>query len=403
MEVGTHSPWVSRLFKERGFEVIVANPASATDRGESAEDRSLRCADAGAAGPTGPSPSGAGTAPRREAQQHRAMSKRAMDWALQNLLINQVRGLTKGWGTAPRSGPCRRRPWATSRSRSRHLAEHNRAAQQRHPGHGQASQGTDREHVSRGSPSAAGVGRGTDHVVVVHPDLGGSQPFRQEPRGGRLSGSVPRAGSSGSSDRSWGSARLATRPCDAIWCKRPLCSGATGSGQRPEALGQGISPGGSNGKKRAGSRSLGSRGAHRLGSRGDLCPLRNADLTVSQPETAEARRAADATPALGRRETKMPSHGDCEMSLGSRPSIRTHPAPEPTTPIKSAEEASQRGSPSTGTARLCTCGQPKAGARTQPGYHGAGPAQGMHTARGWLPTCLATSISHYRYPGGPAP
>ncbi|MBK7782144.1 MAG: transposase [Ardenticatenia bacterium] len=26
MEVGTHSPWVSRLFKERGFEVIVANP-----------------------------------------------------------------------------------------------------------------------------------------------------------------------------------------------------------------------------------------------------------------------------------------------------------------------------------------------------------------------------------------
>ena len=26
MEVGTHSPWVSRLFKTRGFKVITANP-----------------------------------------------------------------------------------------------------------------------------------------------------------------------------------------------------------------------------------------------------------------------------------------------------------------------------------------------------------------------------------------
>ncbi|MBK7779395.1 MAG: IS110 family transposase [Ardenticatenia bacterium] len=45
--------------------------------------------------------------------------------------------------------------------------------------------------------SAAGVGRGTDHVVVVHPDLGGSQPFRQSRVVGAYLGLCPGQRSSG--------------------------------------------------------------------------------------------------------------------------------------------------------------------------------------------------------------
>ncbi len=38
LEIGTHSPWISRLLSELGHEVIVANAASgAADRGESQE------------------------------------------------------------------------------------------------------------------------------------------------------------------------------------------------------------------------------------------------------------------------------------------------------------------------------------------------------------------------------
>ena len=51
LEIGTHSPWISRLLSELGHEVIVAQCAQgATDRREPQERRSAGCADLGAAG-----------------------------------------------------------------------------------------------------------------------------------------------------------------------------------------------------------------------------------------------------------------------------------------------------------------------------------------------------------------
>ena len=51
LEIGTHSPWVSRLLSELGHEVIVANARKVRlDRGEPQERRSAGCADAGAVG-----------------------------------------------------------------------------------------------------------------------------------------------------------------------------------------------------------------------------------------------------------------------------------------------------------------------------------------------------------------
>src|SRR6185369_16817952 len=52
LEIGTHSPWISRLLRELRHEVIVANARKVRLIGESRQERrSARCADAGAAGP----------------------------------------------------------------------------------------------------------------------------------------------------------------------------------------------------------------------------------------------------------------------------------------------------------------------------------------------------------------
>jgi len=52
VEIGTHSPWISRLLSELGHEVIVANARKVRlIGGESQKRRSSGCADAGAAGP----------------------------------------------------------------------------------------------------------------------------------------------------------------------------------------------------------------------------------------------------------------------------------------------------------------------------------------------------------------
>ena len=51
MEVGTHSPWVSRLLTRLGHQVIVANAREVKLITESSrKKRSARCADAGAFG-----------------------------------------------------------------------------------------------------------------------------------------------------------------------------------------------------------------------------------------------------------------------------------------------------------------------------------------------------------------
>jgi hypothetical protein len=51
LEIGTHSPWISRLLRELGHEVIVANARKVRlIGGEPQERRSAGCAEAGAAG-----------------------------------------------------------------------------------------------------------------------------------------------------------------------------------------------------------------------------------------------------------------------------------------------------------------------------------------------------------------
>jgi transposase len=101
MEVGTHSPWVSRLFKDRGFHVITANPRQVRLISESQRktDRldAEMLARLGRVDPKLLSPvqhRGAQT------QEHRAMMQ-GRDGLVRcrTLLINQVRGLVKALGT----------------------------------------------------------------------------------------------------------------------------------------------------------------------------------------------------------------------------------------------------------------------------------------------------------------
>jgi transposase len=51
IEVGTHSPWVSRLLQQLGHEVVVANPKQVkADHGEQPERRSIGRSNLGTTG-----------------------------------------------------------------------------------------------------------------------------------------------------------------------------------------------------------------------------------------------------------------------------------------------------------------------------------------------------------------
>lgn len=101
MEVGTHSPWVSRLFKARGFQVITANPRQVRLIAESQRktDRldAQLLARLGRLDPSLLSPVQHRGA---QAQEHRALLQ-GRDGLVRcrTLLINQVRGLAKSLGT----------------------------------------------------------------------------------------------------------------------------------------------------------------------------------------------------------------------------------------------------------------------------------------------------------------
>ena len=100
MEVGTHSPWVSRLFKTRGFKVITANPRQVRliTEGKHKTDRfdAEMLARLGRADPALLSPV---RHRGEEAQKHRSLLQ-ARDGLVRCrvLLINQVRGMAKSLG-----------------------------------------------------------------------------------------------------------------------------------------------------------------------------------------------------------------------------------------------------------------------------------------------------------------
>jgi len=100
MEVGTHSPWVSRLFRDRGFEVITANPRQVrlisdsprkTDRFDSEFLARLGRADPKLLSPV--------VHRSEETQKHRALLQ-SRDGLVRcrTLFINQVRGMAKSLG-----------------------------------------------------------------------------------------------------------------------------------------------------------------------------------------------------------------------------------------------------------------------------------------------------------------
>ena len=100
IEVGTHSPWVSRLFTARGFRVIVANPRQVRLISESQHKTdhfdARMLARLGRADPKLLSPV---QHRGEEAQKDRALL-RVRDGLVRcrTLLINQVRGITKSLG-----------------------------------------------------------------------------------------------------------------------------------------------------------------------------------------------------------------------------------------------------------------------------------------------------------------
>jgi transposase len=100
MEVGTHSPWISRLFKDRGFKVITGNPRQVrliSDNPHNTDRLDPKLlARLGRADPLLLSPVEHRS---EEVQKHRALLQ-SRDGLVRcrTLLINQVRGMAKSLG-----------------------------------------------------------------------------------------------------------------------------------------------------------------------------------------------------------------------------------------------------------------------------------------------------------------
>jgi len=108
MEVGTHSPWASRVFKARGFRVIVANPRQvrliSASQHKSDQFDAHMLARLGRADPKLLSP----VQHRGEETQRDRALLQARDGLVRCrvLLINQVRGVTKSLGVrVPKCSP----------------------------------------------------------------------------------------------------------------------------------------------------------------------------------------------------------------------------------------------------------------------------------------------------------
>lgn len=98
MEVGTHSPWVSRLLQDQGYECLVANPASLHRKGRKKSDRidAEKLARWARSDPEMLEPV---QHPGADIQADMAVvhSRRALVEA-RTKLINRTRGLVKSWG-----------------------------------------------------------------------------------------------------------------------------------------------------------------------------------------------------------------------------------------------------------------------------------------------------------------
>lgn len=300
MEVGTHSPWVSRLFKERGFEVIVANPRQVrliaasqrkTDRFDAQMLARLGRVDPALLAPV----QHRGV----EAQQHRAMMQ-ARDGLVRcrTLLINQVRGLTKAMGVRlPRSGAgafaCQARATLgdkqflgldTLLSTIEQLSSDIRAMDKQV-----------KELIESTYPEAAhlqqvsGVGPITSLWYLL--TLEDPSRFAKSRVVGAYLGLCPGQRSSGEQRPQLGISKAGDETLRRYLVQAAHCIlGPLGPDTDLRRFGQAISSrGGSNGKKRAVvavARKLAVL-LHRLWVTGETyVPLRNADLTASQSEAA---------------------------------------------------------------------------------------------------------------------
>jgi transposase len=98
MEVGTHSPWVSRLLEELGHDCLVANPASLHRKGRKKSDRidAEKLARWARSDPEMLEPVRHASA-QVQADMALIHSRRSLVEA-RTKLINRVRGLVKSWG-----------------------------------------------------------------------------------------------------------------------------------------------------------------------------------------------------------------------------------------------------------------------------------------------------------------
>ena len=229
LEIGTHSPWISRLLSELGHEVIVANARKVRLIGESRKKDDRLDAQT-LARLARIDPQLLYPVKHRSAQaQADLMTIRARAGLVRarTALVNTARGLAKSYGERLRGCNVRNmnpekaeslspelqaalEPLLNAiESLSERIVEYNerieKLAQQSYP---------------QGGAAEADQGRGHADRADVHADAGRSASFSQEPRRGLLSGiaaGTEKLGAERAADCT--SAKKAIRICVRCWCR----------------------------------------------------------------------------------------------------------------------------------------------------------------------------------------
>ena len=229
LEIGTHSPWISRLLSELGHEVIVANARKVRLIGESrkkddrldaqtlarlaridpellypVKHRSVQ-AQADLMTDSGACWAGAGA---NGAGQHGSRAGQ------------ELRGTLARMQRAQHECGESRKLESRTASRTGTAVERNRVAERAHRGIQRAHREPGAAELSAGGAAEADQGRGHADRADVPADAGRSASFPQEPRRGLLSGTATRTTETRDrANRSCTSARKAIPICERCWCK----------------------------------------------------------------------------------------------------------------------------------------------------------------------------------------
>src|SRR6266576_2288607 len=202
LEIGTHSPWISRLLRELGHEVIVANALKVRLIGESRKkDESSGCADAGTAGAdrspvtvSGEASQCAGASGSDDDPSSRQPGAGAHGAGQRGARTGEVvrRTLARVQRAQPESGESRRTEPGTATGAGAVAVGHRRGERTdlrvQRP---DRSVGADE--LSAGGVAEADQGRGYADRADLSTDVGRPASLSQEPRRGLLSGTAARA------------------------------------------------------------------------------------------------------------------------------------------------------------------------------------------------------------------